>query len=134
MFMEAVEKAGINGLVASAATAAYFGTKASVAGLLNNQTMHLYVLCGLVGAAGSAIGDGAHILLKDTVPISKKANDKASVITGLAINGVLFGAVLYAYQPEILNDFGAIQAFGMGAGAEVAGSSLYTYLKENNYF
>ena len=134
MFLEAVEKAGINGIIAGVASAGYFGLNAQVAGLMTNQTIPLYVLAGSVGAIGSLVGDGAHILMKDAIPVSKKFNDQASVVTGLAINGVLFGAMLYCYQPDILNDFGVIQAFAMGAGAEVAGSALYTYLKENQYF
>ena len=134
MFLEAVEKAGINGVIAGVASAGYFGLKAQVAGLIKNQAIPLYVLAGGIGALGSLVGDGVHILMKDTIPVSKKFNDQASVITSLGINGVLFGAMLYCYQPNILNDFGTIQAFCMGAGAEVAGSALYTYLKENGYF
>lgn len=133
MFMEAVEKSGINGLIAGVATATYFGTDPSVPPIFGTSRMPLYVLTGLVGAFGSLIGDGTHLLMKETIPVSKKFNDRASVITGLVVNGILFGGSLYVYQPEVLNDFGLFKAFALGATAEVGGSALYTYLKENQY-
>ena len=133
MFLEVAEKAGINGLIAAGATAGVFGLGASVKGLMSN-TMPLYVLMGFVGATGSAVGDGIHLLMKDVIPISKKANDRASVITSAVINGMLFGGALYCYQPQVLDDFGIVKAVCFGAGSEFAGSALYTYLKENQYF
>lgn len=132
MFIEAVEKSGINGLITGAATAAYFGTQAEVVGIFS-RTMPLYVLTGLAGAVGSLIGDATHLMMKEAIPVSKKFNDRASVVAGAAINGVLLGGILYSYQPAILNDFGLVQAIALGASAEVGGSALYTYLKENQY-
>lgn len=132
--MEVVEKAGVNGLIAGVTTGAYFGFNAEIASLMGASSMPLYVLAGLVGAGGSVIGDIGHVMIKETVPVSKKFNDQASVVGGMGINGLLFAAMLYCYQPEILNDFGATTAVCFGAGSELAGSALYTYLKENQYF
>lgn len=134
MFMEAIEKAGINGLITAAATVGYFGSSATVQGLVRGTKLPLYLLTGVAGAAGSVAGDAVHLGLNEAIPISSKANDRMSVITGAAINGAALGMLLYVYQPQILNDFGLITAVGFGAGAEVAGSALYTYLKENQYF
>ena len=96
--------------------------------------MPLYCLAGLVGAGGSLVGDGLHLVLKETVPVSKKANDRISVLTGMGVNAGAFGLLLYMYQPGVLRDMGLITAMVFGAGSELAGSSLYTYLKENQYF
>ena len=101
MIIEVVEKAGINGIIAGIGTAGYFGTDAVVTGLFGGD-MPLYALTGVVGAIGSLLSDGLHLVMKDTIPISKKANDQASVLTGIAVNGVLFGATLYLYQPQLL--------------------------------
>lgn len=134
MFMEAVEKAGINGIIAGGATAYLFGTSSKVVNLFGRGRMSFPLLAGIVGAGGSLVGDATHLTIQEAIPVSQKFNDQASVITGLAINGGLFAGLLYLYQPAILNDMGFIQAFAVGAGAEVAGSALYTYLKENEYF
>ena len=134
MFMEAIEKAGINGILAGGATAYLFGTKSTVANLFGNRQMSFPLFAGIVGAGGSLLGDATHLTIQEAIPVSQKFNDQASVVSGLAINGGLFAGMLYLYQPEILRDVGFLKAFGIGAGAEVAGSALYTYLKENEYF
>lgn len=134
MFMEAVEKAGINGVIAGVGTQLYFGTDIRVESPLGGGSMPLFVLTGLVGAAGSLIGDGLHLAMKDVVPISKKANDRMSVLTGAAINGLSFAVLLYAYKPAILRDIGTTTAVLTGAAAEFGGSAAYSYLKENQYF
>ena len=134
MFMEAVEKAGINGLITACASGLYYGMDSRIAGMFGQRSMPLYVLAGLIGGAGSVVGDVVHLLMKETIPISKKFNDQASVITSAGVNGALFAACLYMYQPSILRDFGEVNALLLGAGAEVGGSALYTYLKENGYF
>jgi hypothetical protein len=131
--MEAVEKAGINGLLTGGASALLFGTQAQIASPFGNQTIPFPVFTGLVGAGGSLIGDAIHLMMKEAIPISKKANDQASVISGAIINGILFGGLLYAYQPAVLNDFGLPKALMVGAGAEFIGSAGYTYLKENSW-
>lgn len=134
MFMEAIEKAGINGLLCGGATAYLFGSRSTVANIFGNGSMSFPLFAGAVGAGGSLLGDASHIALQEAIPVSQKANDRASVVMGLAINGGLFAGMLYLYQPQILTDVGLMRAFGIGAGAEVAGSALYTYLKENEYF
>ena len=134
MFMEAVEKAGINGIAVGGATAYLFGSKSTVANIFGRGKMSFPLLAGIVGATGSLIGDATHLTVQEAIPVSQKFNDQASVVSGLAINGGLFAGLLYLYQPAILNDMGFIQAFCIGAGAEVGASALYTYLKENEYF
>ena len=132
MFMEAVEKAGINGLLTGGASAYLFGVSSRISSPFS-QSMPFPIFAGLVGAGGSLIGDGIHIMMKDSIPISKKANDRASSITSAIVSGMAFGGLLYAYDPAVLNDFGMLSAFAVGAGSEFAGSSSYTYLKENSW-
>ena len=133
MFMEAVEKAGINGLMSGGATAVLFGMGAQIASPIGNQVIPFPIFAGIVGAGGSVLGDTLHLIMKDAIPVSKKFNDQASLLSGLAVNGVLFAGILYAYQPQVLEDFGMLQALAVGAGAEFAGSASYTYLKENQW-
>ena len=132
MFMEAVEKAGINGLLSGGASAYLFGTGSQINSPFG-QAMPFPIFAGLVGATGSLIGDGIHIMMKDSIPVSKKANDRASAVTSAIVSGMAFGGLLYAYNPAVLGDFGMLQAFAVGAGSEFAGSASYTYLKENSW-
>ena len=131
MFMEAVEKAGINGIISSVASVALFGTQAKVVAPMTSMTMPLYCLIFLGGVASSFITDGLHVFLKDAIPISKKSNDRSSVIAGMAVNAVVFAGLLQLTSPAILADFGRISALAVGAGTEFAAASSYTYLKES---
>ena len=133
MFLESVEKAGINGIVAGAASVALFGSRATVVAPMTNMTMPLYALLFLGGAAASFVGDGLHMFMKDELPISKKANDRTSLVTGLAINAVALAGLLYVSDQTIAKDFGYFNALAVGAASEFVGSSSYTYLKEKQY-
>ena len=131
--MEAVEKAGINGIITAAASAAVFGTQASVIAPFTNMTMPLYALIFIGGVASSFVTDGLHVFMKEEIPISKKANDRSSVITAMAVNAVILAGLLQVTSPDIAADFGRMTALGIGAGAEFAAASSYTYLKEKQY-
>ena len=132
MFMEAVEKAGINGLLTGGASAYLFGYDSSINSPFG-QSMPFPIFAGLVGAGGSLVGDGIHLMMKDSIPVSKKANDRASTITSAIVSGMAFGGLLYAYDSAVLDDFGFLQAFAVGSLSEVGGSASYTYLKENSW-
>ncbi len=133
MFMETVEKAGINGIVTAAASVALFGAGATVVPPMMNMTMPLYAYLFLGGAVSSLITDGLHLFMKDEIPVSKKANDRTSVIAGLAINAVVFAGLLEVVDDSIARDFGRMAALGVGAGSEWIAASGYTYLKEKMY-
>ena len=133
MSMELIEKAGINGIISSAASIAIFGTQAKVVAPMTSMTMPLYALIFLGGVASSVITDGLHVFLKDVIPISKKANDRSSVIAGMAVNAVVFAGLLQLTSPAIAEDFGRFSALAVGAGTEFAAASSYTYLKERMY-
>ena len=133
MFMEAVEKAGVNGLVSGAAAVALFGTQATVIAPMTNMTMPLYALIFLGGIGSSLATDALHLFMKEEIPISKKGNDRTSVIAGLAINAIIFAGLLEVSAPDIAADFGRYTALAVGAGAEFASASSYTYLKEKMY-
>ena len=133
MSFELVEKAGINGIISAAASAAIFGTQAKVVAPFTSMTMPLYALIFLGGVASSFITDGLHVFLKDAVPISKKSNDRASVIAGMVVNACTFAGLLHITSPAIANDFGRVMALAVGAGTEFAAASSYTYLKEKMY-
>ena len=130
---EALEKSGINGIVTGAVTASYFGLDASVVPPFMSMTMPLYIVTFLGGCIASLATDGLHLFLKEEVPISRKANDRASVIAGLAINAVIFTGLLELYDGATARDFGRFTALLVGAGSEFASASAYTYLKEKMY-
>lgn len=130
---EAFEKAGVNGLISGAAAVALFGVNANVVAPMTNMTMPLYALIFLGGIGSSLITDGLHVFLKEEIPISKKANDRTSVIAGLAVNAIVFAGLLEVSAPDIASDFGRMTALAVGAGAEFASASSYTYLKEKMY-
>ena len=133
MFMEILEKAGINGIVSAAASVAMFGTDAKVVAPMTSMTMPLYCLIFLGGIGSSFVADGLHVFLKDAIPISKKANDRTSVIASMAVNAIVFAGLLQVTDPAIARDFGRFTALAVGAGSEFVAASSYTYLKENMY-
>lgn len=133
MSFELVEKAGINGIISAAASAALFGTQAKVVAPFTSMTMPLYALIFLGGVASSFVTDGLHLFMKDVIPVSKKANDRSSVIAGMAINAITLAVLLEITSPAIARDFGRAMALAVGAGTEFAAASSYTYLKEKMY-
>ena len=133
MSFELVEKAGINGIISSAASVALFGTRAKVVAPFTSMTMPLYALIFLGGVASSFVTDGLHVFLKDAIPISKKSNDRSSVLAGMAVNAVVFAGLLQLTSPAMARDFGHMAALAVGAGTEVAAASSYTYLKDSMY-
>lgn len=133
MFMETIEKAGINGVITGACSVALFGTSAKVVPPFTQMTMPLYAYIFLGGVASSLITDGLHMFMKDEIPISKKANDRTSVIAGLAINAIVFAGLLECVDSGVAGDFGRMTALAVGAASEWAAASSYTYLKEKMY-
>lgn len=133
MFLECVEKAGINGIVSGAVAASFWGMSATVIAPGTNMTMPLYALIFLGGVASSFVADGFHLFMKSEIPISKKANDRTSVIAGMAINAIVLAGLLEITDPNIAQSFGRVMALAVGAGSEFAGASTYTYLKEKMY-
>lgn len=131
---ESIEKAGINGIVTGAATAALFGLQAQVkTPFTDKNTMPLYVLTALGGAISSFVTDGVHEFVQEEIPVSSKANDQVSVITSMALNAGLFYGALYLFNPAVANDFGTMKALAVGAGSEWVGSASYTQSKEKMY-
>ena len=133
MFMELVEKAGINGLVSGASSAVLFGVNSRVIAPYTNMTMPLYALIFCGGVISSLVADGVHVFMKEEIPVSSKANDRSSVVAGMAINAIIFAGLLQLADPSIAQDFGRISALAVGAGAEFVSASSYTYLKDSKY-
>ena len=132
-FIHAIEKAGINGIVAGISTIPLFGSDATIYVPMAKSSAPLYVLAFAVGGVGSLVGDLAHTFIKNEIHISEKSKDKTSLIAGIAINAGLFAGLLYCYDPQVFNDFGTLKALGVGGASEFVGSASYTYLKENLY-
>jgi hypothetical protein len=132
--MEAIEKAGINGIITGVASAMLYGPRAQVGTpFAQTKLMPLYALMFLAGAGTSLITDGLHMVLKDNVPISQKSNDRQSQITGVVINSIVFYGLIYYYDTSLARDVGALKALAVGAASEWVSSSSYTQLKEKLY-
>lgn len=131
---EAIEKAGINGIVTGAATAGLFGLSAKVrTPFMPQQLMPLYLLTFAGGAVASLVTDATHEFIQKEIPVSQKANDQVSVLTSMVLNGALFYGALYLSGSGIARDFGVFKALAVGAGSEWVGSASYTQLKEKMY-
>ena len=133
MFMDVVEKAGINGIITGAASAAVFGLQPVVVPQFMSNTIPLYLYMFLGGVASSLVTDSFHVFMKKEIPLSKKANDRASVVSGLAINAIAFYGLLRGVNQNISNDLGMFTTLAIGAASEFASASSYTYLKEKMY-
>ena len=133
MFLDAVEKAGLNGITAGALTLPIFGTQATVFVPMANSNVPLSALAFAIGAGGSIVGDILHKFINEEVDISEKWKDRTSLIAGVAINAGLFYGALCYFDPEVCKDFGTMTALCIGGGAELVGTGTYSYLKENLY-
>ena len=132
MLFEAVEKAGINGLITGALTIPVFGTKAQILFPLTNQYVPLYLVSFLVGGLGSFAGDIVHLIFSE-LPVSKKFTDTSNVLLGVAINGGLFALMLNMIDTQVAVDFGTMTALCIGGAGEFLGTASYNYLKDNLY-
>ena len=132
MLIEAVEKAGINGLITGALTIPVFGTNAKFVFPFTNQLVPLYGITFLVGTLGSFAGDVVHLIISD-LPVSKKFKDTSNLVTGVAINAGLFACMLRMIGPGLAEDFGTMTALCVGGVGEFLGTASYNYLKENLY-
>lgn len=131
MFGDAFEKAGLNGLTAGAATLVLFSPKAKIYSEFAQSNVPLACLGFGAGVLGSLIGDLVHKFVNNDVEISEKWKHRTSLLSGIGINGVLYTAILCAYNKEVCKDYGFALAFLVGSGSEFIGSGSYSYLKEN---
>lgn len=130
---EAVEKAGINGIVCGALTIPIFSSQALVNAPFTNSTMPMWLYSFLLGGLSSFAGDLTHLAMKEDVAISEKWNNRASLLVSAGVNSVLFYGGMYLLSPSVARDVGILNALAIAGGGELIGSALYTYGKENLY-
>ena len=133
MLFEAVEKAGINGILCGALTVPLFGTGAVLNAPFTNSTMPLWLYAFLIGSVSSGVGDVAHLAMKQDVAISEKWNNRSTLLISAGLNAALFYGSMYVFTPQVANDIGIVKSLIIAGGGELMGSALYSYLKENLY-
>ena len=130
---EAVEKAGINGIVCGIGTLPLFGSRATITAPFTNSSMPLWLFATLIGAGSSLVGDIAHLAMKDDVAISEKWNNRSTLLVSAGVNAALFYGGMCVLSPQVGRDFGMIRSLIVAGGGELVGSALYSYAKENLY-
>ena len=130
---EAVEKAGINGIVCGTMTIPLFGASAVVPAPMTNSTMPLWLYAFLLGGASSFVGDISHLAMKENVAISEKWNNRSTLLVSAGLNAALFYGGMYFLNPAVARDVGLFSSLAIAGGGELIGSALYSYAKENLY-
>lgn len=130
---EAIEKAGINGIVCGAGASALFGTGASLQAPFTNSSMPMWLFSFLLGSASSLVGDVAHLSMKPDVAISEKWNNRTTLLVSAGVNAGLFYCAMSMLTPGVARDVGMIRTLALAGGSELVGSALYSYAKENLY-
>ena len=130
---EAVEKAGINGIVCGVATLPLFGSSATITAPFTNSSMPLWLFSTVVGGCSSLVGDLAHLAMKEDVAISEKWNNRSTLLISAGVNAALFYGGMCMLSPAVGRDFGMIRSVIVAGGGELVGSALYSYAKENLY-
>ena len=130
---EALEKAGINGLVCGAGTTAIFGTGATLRAPFTNSSVPLWLFSFRLASGSSLIGDAAHLAMKPDVSISEKWRNRSTLLVSAGVNAALFYAGMSMLTPGVARDIGMIRSLLLAGGGEVVGSALYSYGKENLY-
>lgn len=130
---EAVEKAGINGVVCGAMTIPFFGTGAVLNAPFTNSSMPLWLYALLIGGCSSLVGDIAHLSMKPDVSISEKWNNRSTLLVSAGVNSALFYGSMCILSPNVCRDIGIMRTIFIAGGGELLGSALYSYAKENLY-
>ena len=133
MMFEALEKAGINGIVCGAGSAALFGSRATINAPFTNSSMPLWLFSTLIGGCSSFVGDLGHLAMNQNVNISEKWNNRSTLLISAAINTGLFYGGMCVLSPQVCRDFGMLRTLLVAGGGELVGSALYSYAKENLY-
>ena len=95
---------------------------------LLNRTLPVWAVAGALGSVSSLASDGLHKFVKKEVPINSKAQDEASMVLGALLSGGLFAGALYLTNASALQEYGMINAIGVGAGSEIASSFITNML------
>ena len=130
---EAVEKAGINGVICGALTVPFFGTGTVLNAPFTNSTMPLWLYAFLIGTVSSGIGDLAHLAMNEDTQISEKWNNRSTLLISAGVNTALFFGSMCLLSPRVCRDIGILRTIAIAGGGELLGSALYSYLKENLY-
>jgi len=123
--MEDFTKAGIQGALSSGL--AVYGLQSrrdSVAfnvSFIDKDIPFWAVMFG-VGFASSFISDYLHLLVKKEIP--RKIEDEVSLALGSLVSGASTTGLLYVLNKNSIPEFGATNAFMLGAGSELASNYI----------
>ena len=130
-----LEKAGMNGAATLLCSLPFFGF-GNYSWQIPYTTMSvpLEILTFTAGTANSFVADGFHKFFHSVVPLGKKTADKSTLLSNAAFSGLGFIALLHLGGVQVPYQLGLLTSFGIGAGSEIIGASMYEYLQNNLSF
>ena len=112
--------------VSGGATAMMFGRDTPVRlPFLGGRAVPLWSAAAAASGVASVGADMVHESIYPAWEKSMVGDQWNTLLTAGAAGAGLNCAVLYAYDPSILRDFGMWQAVAIGAGSEMLGAAIY---------
>ena len=117
-----IQKAALSGAITAAASMVTTGMEWQVPAVIpftnQGQLLPLWCVAAVSGVMGSFLNDGAHWLIRHEIPITKKAQDDASLYLGALIGGATYMGAVYMLNPYLVRDVGATTLVLTGILAE----------------
>ena len=132
-YMTVLEKAAITGGITGLASIVTTGSAWNVPcprifGFGSGQCP-LFVYAAIAGALSSGASDALHYLIRQEIPINKKAQDEGSLYLGALLGAATYYATIYFTNPYLARDLGALTLAVTGAAAEMGSSFIYAMLE-----
>ena len=132
-YMTVLEKAaitgGVTGLASVITTGASWRVPCPSFFGYGSGSCPLWLYAIVVGAAASGASDAVHYLVRNEVPINRKAADEGSLYLGAIIGALTYYGLMYFSNPYLARDMGAITLMATGMGAEMAASFIYAMIE-----
>ena len=132
-YITVLEKAAITGGITGLASVVTTGSAWNVPcprifGLGSGQCP-LFVYAAIAGAVSSGVSDALHYLIRQEVPINKKAQDEGSLYLGALLGAATYYGTIYLTNPYLARDLGALTLGITGMVAEMGASFIYAMLE-----
>ena len=128
-FLHFAEKALIHAGISATGTMIISGSNAQVILPYFKTQVPIYYVGAIAGSATSVINDLMHSYIMPDIPINKKVRSESAVVLGIALSSLIFAGALYAVNPALPEEFGALNTIGVGALGEVVSSYTLDILR-----